>query len=363
MLDVAGVGGFDDGVHVAQGEGNEGAGDAATGDEDRVGIGAGVAAAGFVLEGELVSFGNFLEFGDEFGVVGGAVGESGAFAERDFSDFGGFEAGGVGGVGDVEADGELGLDLVGRHDGAVTADFFLNGVEADEGEGDFSGGEAFEDLGEDVAADAVVERARNEAVRGNFEKVFLINGGLSDADAECGDFFWVAGADIDPQLVDGGDFFVAAVAAEVDGSVADDAGDVAVGGENVEAATACGGDVAAADAVEPEEAVVVDVLDHVADFVGVSGEHDDAIGRAAFDGPGGAVGVAHDLVRKFADEVCPDALAGHFKSGWAGGSEEGLQERGVWKHDGSIRGVRAIRKRPEREVFFACGNFSRGEIA
>ena len=85
--------------------------------------------------------------------------------------------GSVGGVGDVEADADIGLQAVGRHHRAVAADFLLHGIEADEREGGFSfaGGDAFHHLGDDVAADPVVEGAADDAAVREFHRPVLID--------------------------------------------------------------------------------------------------------------------------------------------------------------------------------------------
>ena len=77
VLDVVGVGGFDHGVHAAQWQGNETAGNTGTNVEDLVGVGAGEATAGFVLKRYLRSLGVLLESLDDLGMIGGAVGDAG----------------------------------------------------------------------------------------------------------------------------------------------------------------------------------------------------------------------------------------------------------------------------------------------
>ena len=76
MLDVVEMRGFHDGVHAAQRQRDEGAWDAFAGVEDLVGIGAGEAAAGFVLDGSPGFFSDFDEAVDHVRVVraGGQAG-------------------------------------------------------------------------------------------------------------------------------------------------------------------------------------------------------------------------------------------------------------------------------------------------
>ena len=123
-----------------------------------------------------------------------------------------------------------------------------------------------------------------------------------------------------------GSLFVAEILAEVNGGVADNAGDFAFIPENPESAAACRGVVGATDAVESEEASVVDVLDHPTDFVGMGGEHDAAFALSRKGGPGGAIGVAFHRAGGGFQVVCPDALAGHFAAGGAGSFEQIVEE-------------------------------------
>ena len=68
------------------------------------------------------------------------------------------------------------------------------------------------------------------------------------------------------------------------------------------------------------------MLDHVADLVGMGFEHDDAFAFSFEGGPGGAVGIALDVIGEFFDVFGPNFLAGHFEAGGAGGVEEGEEE-------------------------------------
>jgi len=190
VIDVIQVGGFHDRVHAAQWQRNQGAGDALAGMEDLVGVCAGGAAAGFVLDRGFCGFGDLFQALDDEGVVRCAVGESGARAEFDFAMLGGIKARGVGGVGDVEANAHGGLEAVCGHHGTVSANFFLHGIETDEREGRFAlaGGDAFHHLGDDVAADTIIECATDNPPVSEFDWAVLIDGGVAHTDAEFCDF-------------------------------------------------------------------------------------------------------------------------------------------------------------------------------
>ena len=150
---------------------------------------------------------------------------------------------------------------------------------------------------------------------------------MADAEAEFGDVFFGICADIDVEFVDFRGFFTAGAVADVDGGIADDAGDWAEVALEDEFAAACGGVVAAADSVDVEVAFFGDGLDHEADFVGMGFEHDLEGGFSFESGPRAAVGVAGDGVCGGFDPCGPFALAGHFEASGAWGIEE-VEEEG-----------------------------------
>ena len=148
-------------MHVTQWQRDQSAGDAVANGENFIGIGAGEARAAFVLQREFGFFGCFHQSLDDERVVAGAVGHGRAAAEDGGSMFGLIDAWSIGGVGDVEANGDIWAQAVGDHFGAIAADFLLDGINGvDGGRGAFFlSGEAGHDLGDDETAEAVVERA------------------------------------------------------------------------------------------------------------------------------------------------------------------------------------------------------------
>ena len=91
MLDIIEVRGFHHGMHAAQWQGDKCAWDAFAGVENLVRIGAGEAAAGFVLNGEFGLGGGVDEALDDDWMVRGAVGNGGATAEFDAAVFVGID--------------------------------------------------------------------------------------------------------------------------------------------------------------------------------------------------------------------------------------------------------------------------------
>lgn len=340
LFDVGEAGAFYDRVHVAEREGDESGGCAFADVVDGVGVCAAVAGGGFVLDTDFLPCGGFEQAFDDEGVAAGSVGDGGTAAEGDGSVAGFFDAGGIGCVGDVEADGDVWFESVGEHAGSVSTDFLLNAVGGDDGGAEFPAlfVESADGFCDDEAADAVVEGAADEAVAAEFLGGVGIDGGVTDAESEFGDIFFGVGSDIDVEFVDFRSFFPAGAVSYVDGGIADDAGDGAFVALENDAASACGGVVAASDAVDVEESFLGDVLDHEADFVGVGFEHD-AVGGLAFeDGPCAAVGVAGNGVGVRLDPCGPFPLSGHFETGGAWGVEE-IQQEGL---GGFIHGVGSV---------------------
>ena len=102
VADVGKGNGFNWRMHITKRDGNETARDAVAGRVDDVGVRTGAARDGFVLDRDFV-FGCDLDeaLHDEW-MVRSTVGNSGSFAEFDEPIFLHADAGGVGGVGDVE---------------------------------------------------------------------------------------------------------------------------------------------------------------------------------------------------------------------------------------------------------------------
>jgi hypothetical protein len=320
---------FDDAVHVAEGVADQSAGDAFFDVEDHVGIGAAVAAAAFMLEGDVALIGDFHDALHHVWVIARAVGDAGAGAEFDFAVDGVVDAGSVGGMGDVEDDRDIGHEAVSDHFRAVPADFLLHGVHGDDGAAGRVLGETGEHLSDDETAEAVIEGAADQAIHPKLLDAVAIDGGMADAEPEVFYFFLSAGADIDVEFVDLRDLFIAEVVfAEVDRGITHDAADDALVAEEVQAAAARRGGVAPADPIDAEKTFLGDVLDDEANLVGVGFDHDalGLFGCALERRPGGAVGIVLDAIGEFAGVLCPHALAGHFESCGAGSAQEFEEE-------------------------------------
>src|SRR5690554_5714255 len=100
----------------------------------------------------------------------------------------------------------------------------------------------------------------------------------------------------------------------------------AVGGMNVHPLVSNQRGVDSAYSLEPDEAFLVDMLDHQAQFVGVSIEHDSRVAVGVENGYGVAVSVGSHLVGELACIFAPYLLTRGFISARGGGGEQLLEK-------------------------------------
>ncbi len=326
-MEVLEVHDFDGAVHVAVGEADEGAGDAAAGPEDDVGVGAAASGHGFVLDVDFFGGGDFFEAGDDFGVVAAAVGEGWAFAEFGVAVLALVHGGVIGGVGDIDDEGGVGFEGVGDLAGAKEADFFHDvGNGADFGFEFFLGlDEEAQGFGHGPGANTVVKSAGDGEVVFEQGEVGINGDGVADLDMDEG-LHAVMHADVDEEFFDLGNFAFALGLHEVRGDIADDAVDGAFFGVNDDALGFGDGGIHAAETAHVDESFLVDEIDRHGDFIRMAGEHDAWAAAFVEDGDAVTVGVAEGFVGVFFDVVEPDALAAEFVAGRAGGVEQLLQK-------------------------------------
>ena len=121
----------------------------------------------------------------------------------------------------------------------------------------------------DEAAEPVVERARDEAAVRVLERLARDHGDVADADQRAR-LVAVLRADVDVQVAQLGHLLALLVAQQVDRLLAHHARHDAAARGDLDALADEDHRVPAADAAEPEEAVVVDVADDQADLVDVA---------------------------------------------------------------------------------------------
>ena len=264
---------FAGGVHVAERNGEQATGDAAVGHLDGARIGASRTRFRADLVRDVDGFSGFDHLVVDDGVDVRAAGDDGSAGEGEATELTVVGIGVVGGVTDVDGDGDLWVDALGGDLRAARADLFLGG-----GHGDHAGSEllflreATEGFHAHVGAGLIVKRAgHTDAAPEDFRAVG-VDGWVADAD-DCKGVGAVVHADINPHVMTLRDALAVLGREQVDGALAGDAEHGAIAGEDVKAAA--GGDdlVVAAEEFEVQVTLVVDMRDDQADLVDVAGEH------------------------------------------------------------------------------------------
>ena len=101
-------------MHIAVGQADERAGNAAASPENHIGIGAACGADGFVLDRDAGLFSNGLEALDHFRVVAGAMSQGGAFAHAHITMCALVDAGIIRGVRDIHHQGYVRIERIGN---------------------------------------------------------------------------------------------------------------------------------------------------------------------------------------------------------------------------------------------------------
>ena len=310
-------------MHIPVGDADQAGGGAASRQLHGVGIGAG--SAGFC--GQLIR--DFVLFSDlKQGIFHnrvdiGASMEDGAFAECHFAELFDIGVGMVAGEGDVDGKSGVRVGVVRRGNRPAQADFFLDGGDPDDTDVEFAFGQGPHDFGDDEGAGLVVGGAGDEFVAVQFSRLDIDNHGITDGNPFFGLFF-AACADIDPDIVHFDGFFTFFRLHGVDGFSADDAEDIAFFGDDFDALADEQRRVHAADLGGVDEAFVVDMRNHEADFIDMSGEHEFEFGFGVQHGHRVAVNVAGELVDGAFDAVAPELGGGLFESAGAGSFQERL---------------------------------------
>ena len=129
-------------------------------------------------------------------------------------------------------------------------------------------------LERDEAAEPVVHRARDDAAVGQLDRLAGDHRDVADPHHRAR-LVAVLRADVDVQVAQLGRLLALLVLEQVDRLLADDAGDAPVARGDLDALADEDHRVPAADAGEPQEAVVVDVVDDQPDLVDVADDRDE----------------------------------------------------------------------------------------
>ena len=234
----------------------------------------------------------------------------------------------VGGVGDVHDDPDIRIQAVGtgaRSTCRHVPDFLLDGgCRHGMRQATFLTSPS-ERIQHDDGAHPVVDRPRREKVVGKVEGVGLDHGHVADRDSFLR-FIPAGRPDVDPQVLQF-DRLVAFVAPDQVNRTAPHHSRHQAGlGQDLHSLADEHLGIPAADAAHPQIPLVIDVIDHEADLVDVSGEHD-AWGSPGVDcGETVAVDVAPGLVRESRCLISPYGCGSRFESGRSAGIQEPIDQ-------------------------------------
>ena len=318
---------FHRGVHVAQRQGNQCAGDPHVGVGKRIGVRAGEAAGGHALQRDLLVFGGVDDALEQVVLDGRSVSDAGAFAGGNVALLDLVHHRRLRTVRDVGHDGHVRLDALGDHLGAAQADFLLDAVGDVQAKGklDLVLVQHPGDFGNHEAAGAVVEGTADVPLLVEQHVLVLVGHDAADMDAHGFHFGLVLGADVEEDVLEGRRGLLAG-GAGVDGRPAEDGLHRAVLGVDVHALGRGDLVVAAPVAAQVDEAVIGDVVDKPTDFVGVGLDDHLVLRLRIDDAHHSAVSVDNVIVDVGRDVVEPELLSPAFKAGWGWVVEVSLQE-------------------------------------
>ena len=282
-------------------------------------------------EGDLLALGGRVQQLEDDRVEHRAALDDRAVAELVLADLVDVDARRAGLVRDVDDDRDVGLQAVGGGARAAERDLLLHDAAGRDVAGRAAGlGDDARGLERDEGAEAVVHRARDDAVVVQLERLAGDHGDVADAH-ELARLVAVLGADVDVQVAQLGDLLALLLAQQVDRLAPDDAGQRAVARDELTALADEDLRIPAADADEAQEAVVVDVRDDQADLVDVADDREQrrAFGRARDARDGGAHDVDRHVVGEGAAGLGEDGRRSGLVAGRAGGGEQLAKD--VWK--------------------------------
>ena len=169
---------------------------------------------------------------------------------------------------------------------------------------------------------------------------------MPDTNAKLGHALRVRGSDIDPQIMHRRSLFRSVlVATQMNGRIADDSRHLTLITQNFDPPAPRRRRIRSAHAIQSQIPAIVDVLDHVTDFIGMRLEHHDSIRLARELRPGRSVCVALDTLRMTLDPIRPHPLTWHFKSCRTRGFQQTVQKISIaFRHVGSQPNSRRVDK-------------------
>ncbi len=233
----------------------------------------------------------------------------------------------VGGEGDVDGDRHLRIEARcgDQRPAAVQPDLFLRRGHRDHARHSRRGGIAAQRFEHHEGADAIVDRARCNAVVGEVDRARVDHAGVADPDERRG-LVARGRPDVDPEVGDLGRLLALVGLHQVDRLLPHHADHVSLPSGEADALPHEHLRVPPADRSDRYQTAIVDVGGDHADFVDVAGEHDRHraggihFGEGVSDHVGGDAGEGRGL-------FAPDTRGGAFEAGRAGGVEEALEKR------------------------------------
>jgi len=254
---------------------------------------------------------------------------------------------GLGAVGDVRAVGHIddeshiGLERVSSHGGPIESVFFLHGGDSSDAGFGWLGDQLAQGLAGRPDTDAIVASAGCHAV----VLQVLEAVGVGDGVTHPHEFFRLglgASADVDIHLVELGHLFAVVRLLQVDGERASHPPNGALRPVHVDplAAEECAVD--AADALDKEKALLVDMGGHEAEFVDVAGQNDVRfMFRIPEAGERIAIGIGGEMVTVRFDVVGPDPLGPGLEPGGGRRGDEIFEElEGCLFHPGTMQSMK-----------------------
>jgi hypothetical protein len=192
-------------------------------------------------------------------------------------------------------------------------------------------------LQHDESPDPVVDASAYEPAIGELDHPGRQHPRVTDPELPLG-LGPVGGPDVDPQSLDLGDLLPVVLVHDVDRLLAHDAGDRATAPQQLHPLTDEHLRVPPADGIEADESLVVDVGDHDADLVDVTGQHHPRPPARIQGGVGVPGHVRADLVRERfrLPPPCPGRCG--LEGGGARRVEQGLEKREGFRRHGEYSG-------------------------
>jgi hypothetical protein len=267
---------------------------------------------------DTLAFGGLDEATEHDLVHDGTPREYGTFAELDLAVLLSVQIRVVGRVGDIDHDRHVRSQLEAaraRPTPRGVSDLLLRRGHGD----DFRGGLAFGDetqrLQRDDRADPVVDRTGSHDVGAELEGIGADHGYVPDRHP-FPRLLAARRADIDPKVLQLNGLLAVRALDEVDGPSAYDPGDGPVGAEDLYTLTHQHLGVPAPDFLDVQKALIVNVVDHQADLIDVTGEHHPGTAPSPYSSEAAAVDVAPSPIGKLIGQRAPDRRRLRLEAGW-----------------------------------------------